>query len=186
MGVRMDSSGNFIRIDRKCRTSAPGVFAIGDVAGEPMLAHKASSQGEMVAEIIAGNNREFDKVAIPAIVFTEPEIVSVGLNPDEARNLGEEVITGKFPLAANGRALTLEAEKTGGFIRVTARKSDHVIIGIQAVGSHVAELSGEFVLALEMGALLEDIADTVHAHPTMTESFHESVLKTLGHAIHIS
>lgn len=186
MGIRMDSSGNFIRIDRKCRTSAPGVFAIGDVAGEPMLAHKASSQGEMVAEIIAGNNREFDKVAIPAIVFTEPEIVSVGLNPDEARNLGEEVITGKFPLAANGRALTLEAEKTGGFIRVTARKSDHVILGIQAVGSHVAELSGEFVLALEMGALLEDIADTVHAHPTMTESFHESVLKTLGHAIHIS
>ena len=152
MGIRMDSSGNFIRIDRKCRTSAPGVFAIGDVAGEPMLAHKASSQGEMVAEIIAGNNREFDKVAIPAIVFTEPEIVSVGLNPDEARNLGEEVITGKFPLAANGRALTLEAEKTGGFIRVTARKSDHVILGIQAVGSHVAELSGEFVLALEMGA----------------------------------
>ncbi len=186
MGIRMDSSGNFIRIDRKCRTSAPGVFAIGDVAGEPMLAHKASSQGEMVAEIIAGHNREFDKVAIPAIVFTEPEIVSVGLTPDEAKNLGEEVITGKFPLAANGRALTLEAEKTGGFIRVTARKSDHVILGIQAVGSHVAELSGEFILALEMGALLEDIADTVHAHPTMTESFHESVLKTLGHAIHIS
>jgi dihydrolipoamide dehydrogenase len=186
MGIRMDSSGNFIRIDRKCRTSAPGVYAIGDVAGEPMLAHKASSQGEMVAEIIAGYNREFDKVAIPAIVFTEPEIVSVGLTPEEAKNLGEEVITGKFPLAANGRALTLEAEKTGGFIRVTARKSDHVILGIQAVGSHVAELSGEFVLALEMGALLEDIADTVHAHPTMTESFHESVLKTLGHAIHIS
>ena len=108
------------------------------------------------------------------------------LSPDEARDLGEEIITGKFPLAANGRALTLEAEKTGGFIRVTARKSDHVILGIQAVGTHIAELSGEFVLALEMGALLEDIADTVHAHPTMTESFHEGVLKTLGHAIHIS
>ena len=88
------------------------------------------------------------------------------------------------PLAANGRALTLEAEKTGGFIRVVARDSDHVILGIQAVGSHVAELHGEFVLALEMGALLEDIADTVHAHPTMTEAFHESVLKSLGHAIH--
>ena len=184
MGVRMDASGNFIRIDRQCRTSAPGVYAIGDVAGEPMLAHKASAQGEMVAEIIAGKNREFDKIAIPAIVFTEPEIVSVGLNPDEAKERGEKIIVGKFPLAANGRALTLEAEKTGGFIRVIARESDHVILGIQAVGSHVAELSGEFVLALEMGALLEDIADTVHAHPTMTESFHESVLKTLGHAIH--
>ena len=184
MGVRMDTGGRFIRIDRQSRTNVPGVYAIGDVAGEPMLAHKASAQGEMVAEIIAGHNRSFDKVAIPAIVFTEPEIVSVGLSPDEAKDRGEEVITGKFPLAANGRALTLEAEKTAGFIRVTARESDHVILGIQAVGSHVAELHGEFVLALEMGALLEDIADTVHAHPTMTEAFHEGVLKTLGHAIH--
>ena len=184
LGVRMDHSGRFIRTDRQCRTNVPGIFAIGDVAGEPMLAHKASSQGEMVAEIISGLSREFDKVAIPAIVFTEPEIVSVGLLPDEARERGEDIIIGKFPLAANGRALTLEAEKTGGFIRVIARESDHVILGIQAVGSHVAELHGEFVLALEMGSLLEDVADTVHAHPTMAEAFHESVLKTLGHAIH--
>ena len=186
MGVRMDPSGRFIRTDRQCRTSVPGVYAIGDVSGEPMLAHKASAQGEMVAEIISGLNREFDKVAIPAIVFTEPEIVSVGLTPEEAKERGEEIIVGKFPLAANGRALSLEAEKTGGFIRVTARESDHVILGVQAVGSHVAELHAEFVLALEMGALLEDVAGTVHAHPTMAESFHESVLKTLGHAIHIS
>ncbi len=184
MGVRMDASGRFIRIDNQCRTNVPGIYAIGDVAGEPMLAHKASAQGEMVAEIISGHSREFDKVAIPAIVFTEPEIVSVGLSPDEAKERGEEVIVGKFPLAASGRALTLEADKTGGFVRVTARESDHVILGVQAVGSHVAELSGEFVLALEMGALLEDVASTVHAHPTMTESFHESVLKTLGRAIH--
>ena len=186
MGVRMDTGGRFIRIDRKCRTNVPGVYAIGDVAGEPMLAHKASAQGEMVAEILAGHERQFDKVAIPAIVFTEPEIVSVGLTPNEAKERGEEIIVGKFPLAANGRALTLEAEKTGGFIRVTARESDHVILGVQAVGSHVAELHSEFILALEMGALLEDIADTVHAHPTMTEAFHEAALKTLGHAIHSS
>ena len=186
MGVRMDASGRFIRIDRKCRTSVPGVYAIGDVAGEPMLAHKASAEGEMVAEIVAGLEREFDKVAIPAIVFTEPEIISVGLTPDEAKGRGEEIIVGKFPLAASGRALSIEAEKTGGFIRVTARESDHVILGVQAVGTHIAELHSEFVLALEMGALLEDVADTVHAHPTMSEAFHESVLKTLGHAIHIS
>ncbi|MEC7686508.1 MAG: dihydrolipoyl dehydrogenase [Candidatus Thermoplasmatota archaeon] len=186
MGVRMDASGRFIRIDRKCRTSVPGVYAIGDVAGEPMLAHKASAEGEMVAEIVAGQEREFDKVAIPAIVFTEPEIISVGLTPDEAKERGEDVIVGKFPLAASGRALSIEAEKTGGFIRVTARESDHVILGVQAVGTHIAELHSEFVLALEMGALLEDVADTVHAHPTMSEAFHESVLKTLGHAIHIS
>ena len=186
MGVRMDASGRFIRIDRKCRTSVPGVYAIGDVAGEPMLAHKASAEGEMVAEIVAGHEREFDKVSIPAIVFTEPEIISVGLTPDEAKGRGENIIVGKFPLAASGRALSIEAEKTGGFIRVTARESDHVILGVQAVGTHIAELHSEFVLALEMGALLEDVADTVHAHPTMSEAFHESVLKTLGHAIHIS
>ena len=186
IGARMDGSGTFIRTDRQCRTSVPGVYAIGDVSGDPMLAHKASAEGEMVAEIIAGHKREFDKIAIPEIIFTEPEIVSVGLTPDEAKERGEEIIVGKFPLAANGRALSLEAEKTGGFIRVTARESDHVILGVQAVGSHVAELHSEFVLALEMGALLEDVAGTVHAHPTMSEAFHESVLKTLGHAIHIS
>ena len=185
MGVRMDAAGRFIRIDRRCRTSVPGIYAIGDVAGEPMLAHKASAQGEMVAEIIAGREREFDKVAIPAIVFTEPEIISVGLTPQEAEERGEQVIVGKFPLAASGRALSIEAEKTGGFVRVTARESDHVILGVQAVGTHVAEMHAEFVLALEMGALLEDVAGTVHAHPTMSEAFHESVLKTLGHAIHI-
>ena len=186
IGARMDGSGRFIRTDRQCRTSVPGVYAIGDVSGDPMLAHKASAEGEMVAEIIAGHKREFDKIAIPEIIFTEPEIVSVGLTPDEAKERGEEIIVGKFPLAANGRALSLEAEKTGGFIRVTARESDHVILGVQAVGSHVAELHSEFVLALEMGALLEDVAGTVHAHPTMSEAFHESVLKTLGHAIHIN
>ncbi|MED6297564.1 MAG: dihydrolipoyl dehydrogenase, partial [Candidatus Thermoplasmatota archaeon] len=184
MGLRMDVDGRFIRIDNQCKTSMKGVYAIGDVSGEPMLAHRASAQGEMVAEIIAGHKRIFDPVAIPAIVFTEPEIVSVGLTPDEAKEAGEDIITGKFPLAANGRALTMEAEKTGGFVRVVARASDHVILGVQATGSHVSELSGEFTLALEMGAVLEDIAGTIHAHPTMTESFHEGVLKTLGHAIH--
>ena len=184
MGLRMDVDGRFIRIDNQCKTSMKGVYAIGDVSGEPMLAHRASAQGEMVAEIIAGHKRIFDPVAIPAIVFTEPEIVSVGLTPDEAKESGEDIITGKFPLAANGRALTMEAEKTGGFVRVVARASDHVILGVQATGSHVSELSGEFTLALEMGAVLEDIAGTIHAHPTMTESFHEGVLKTLGHAIH--
>ncbi len=183
MGVAMDESGRFVAIDERCGTNMRGVYAIGDLAGEPMLAHKASAQGEMVAEIIAGRSRAWDKVAVPAIVFTEPEIVSVGMNPDQAA-AECDVVVGKFPLAGNGRALTLEADKSGGFVRVVARSSDHLILGIQAVGSHIAELSGEFVLALEMGATLEDVAQTVHAHPTMTESFHESILKSLGHAIH--
>ena len=164
-----------------------GVYAIGDVcnSGE-MLAHVASFQGEMVAEIIAGEDRIFAPVAVPAIVFTEPEIVSVGLSPDEAKDAGHPVIVGKFPLAANGRSLTQEAEKNGGFVRVVAREDDHRILGVQAVGYHVSELVGEWTLALEMGALLEDVAATIHAHPTMTEMTHEAVLATLGHAIHIA
>ena len=152
MGLRMDDSGRFIAIDNQCKTNMPGVYAIGDVTGDPMLAHRASAQGEMVAEIIAGQKRIWDKVAIPAIVFTEPEIVSVGYTPEEAKEAGEGIIVGKFPLAANGRALTLEAEKTNGFVRVIAREEDHVILGIPAVACHVAELSGEFVLSEEMVA----------------------------------
>jgi dihydrolipoamide dehydrogenase len=184
MGVKMDDAGLFISIDEQCRTNMNGIFAIGDIAGEPLLAHKASAQGEMVAEIIAGHKRVFDPVAIPAIVFTEPEIVTVGLSPEEAVAAGHEIVVGKFPLAANGRALTIGAEETGGFVRVVANKSDDVVLGIQCVGSHVSELSGEFTLALEMGAVLDDIAHTIHAHPTMTESFHEGILATLGRAIH--
>ena len=183
-GVALDDHG-FVKVNNRCETNMRGVYAIGDVcnAGE-MLAHVASFQGEMVAEIIAGKKRAYDPVAVPAIVFTEPEIVSVGLSPEEAKAAGHPVIIGKFPLAANGRSLTQEAEKTGGFVRVVAREDDHRILGIQGVGTHISELVGEWTLALEMGALLEDIAATIHAHPTMTEMTHEAVLATLGHAIH--
>jgi len=184
MGVDMD--GPFVKIDGQCRTAMRGVYAIGDLTGEPLLAHKATAQGEAVAEIIAGKKRRFDPAAIAAVCFTEPELVGAGLTPDEAKAKGEEVITGKFPLAASGRALTMEGGADGGFVRVTARKSDHVILGIHAVGRHVSELSGEFALALEMGARLEDIAGTIHVHPTLTEAFAESALAALGHPIHIS
>ena len=184
-GVALNERG-FVKVNDQCQTNMKGVYAIGDVTdlGE-MLAHVASFQGEMVAEIIA-YNRAYNPVAVPAIVFTEPEIVSVGMSPEEAKEAGHPVITGKFPLAANGRSLTQEAEKTGGFVRVVAREDDHRILGVQAVGTHVSELVGEWTLALEMGALLEDIAGTIHAHPTMTEMTHEAVLATLGHAIHIA
>ena len=183
-GVALDERG-FVKVNDRCETNMKGVYAIGDVcnSGE-MLAHVASFQGEMVAEIIAGKRRAYDPVAVPAIVFTEPEIVSVGLSPEEAKAAGHPVIIGKFPLGANGRALTQEAEKSAGFIRVCAREDDHRILGIQGVGTHISELVGEWTLALEMGALLEDIAGTIHAHPTMTEMTHEAVLATLGHAIH--
>ena len=183
-GVALDERG-FVKVNDRCETNMKGVYAIGDVcdSGE-MLAHVASFQGEMVAEIIAGKKRAYDPVAVPAIVFTEPEIVSVGLSPEEAKAAGHPVIIGKFPLGANGRALTQEAEKSAGFIRICAREDDHRILGVQGVGTHISELVGEWTLALEMGALLEDVAGTIHAHPTMTEMTHEAVLATLGHAIH--
>ena len=183
--MAVDLDGRFVKVDDQCRTSMRDVWAIGDLVGEPMLAHKASAQGEMVAEIIAGHRRHFQPAGIPAVCFTEPEIVSIGLSPAEAEAQGIEIVVGQFPYMANGRALTLEGDKDGGFVRVVARKSDHRVIGIQAVGSHVSELSGEFALALEMGAVLEDLAGTIHAHPTLGEAFHESALKALGHAIHI-
>ena len=179
----LDMDGPFIKIDDQCRTSMSGVFAIGDVTGEPMLAHRAMAQGEMVAEIIAGENRSWDKVAIAAICFTDPEIVSAGLSPDEAKATGHEIITKNFPFSANGRAMTMEAED--GFIRIIAREDNHLVLGIQAVGGGVAELSASFGLALEMGACLEDIAGTIHAHPTQGEAFQEAALRTLGHALHI-
>jgi dihydrolipoamide dehydrogenase len=178
MAIAMD--GRFVKVDERCATSTRNVWAIGDVVGEPMLAHKASAQGEMVAEIIAGTPRKFAPLAIPEVCFSEPEIVSVGADfgtPD--------TISGLFPLAANGRALSMRAGDDGGFVRVVARRSDHRIVGVQAVGRHVSELSAIFAHAIEMGEALEDVADIIHAHPTLGESFHEAALKALGHAIHM-
>jgi dihydrolipoamide dehydrogenase len=126
--------GRFVKVDDRCATSTTNVLAIGDLVGEPILAHKASAQGEMDAEAIAGKRRRFDPVAIPAVCFTEPEIVSVGLGPDTP-----DTVTGIFPFAANGGALSMDAGDEGGFVRVVARVSDRHIIGVQAVGAHISE-----------------------------------------------
>lgn len=179
----LDRDGQFIRVDDQCRTSMRGVYAIGDVTGEPLLAHRAMAQGEMVAEIVAGHRRSWDRRAIPAVCFTDPELVSVGLTPEEAGNTGREVRIEQFPFSANGRAMTLAAES--GFVRVLARADNHLVLGIQAVGTGVSELSAAFSAALEMGARLEDIAGTVHAHPTQSEAFQEAALKALGRGLHI-
>jgi dihydrolipoamide dehydrogenase len=181
--MALDMDGRFVKVDDQCRTSMRGVWAVGDLVGEPMLEHKAATQGEMVAEIIAGHKRRFAPASIPAVCFTEPEIVSAGLLPSEAAAKGIETITAVFPFAANGRSLSMDSGE--GFVRVVARKDDHRLLGIQAVGAHVAELSGEFSHALEMGALLEDVAHTIHVHPTLSEAYHEAALRALGHAIHI-
>ena len=179
----LDMDGPFIRIGERCETSMRGIYAIGDVTGEPMLAHRAMAQGEMVAEIVAGHRRVWDKQAIPAVCYTDPEIVAVGLSPDEAHRAGTEVLLGHFPYSANGRAMTKLGE--AGFVRVVARADNHLVLGIQAVGQGVSELAAAFGLSLEMGARLEDIASTIHAHPTQGEAFQEAALKVLGRELHI-
>lgn len=179
----LDREGPFIRIDAQCRTSMRGVHAIGDVTGEPMLAHRAMAQGLLVAEIAAGHRHAWDKRAIPAVCFTDPEVVTVGLSPEQARATGRELRIGNFPFSANGRAMTLAVE--AGFVRVVARADNHLVLGIQAVGPGVSELSAAFALALEMGARLEDIAATIHAHPTLSEAFHEAALRALGQGLHV-
>ncbi|MFI4949501.1 MAG: dihydrolipoyl dehydrogenase [Caulobacterales bacterium] len=183
MGV--DMAGPFVKVDERMRTSMSGVYAIGDLVGEPMLEHKAAAQAHVAVEVIAGQNRRFDPAAIAAVCFTEPEIVSAGLLPKEAEAAGHDPVSAVFPFQANGRALSMEGGDTGGFVRVVARKSDHRVVGLQAVGAHVSELSGEFAMSIEMGARLEDLGGTIHVHPTLSEAVHEAALRALGHAVHI-
>jgi len=179
----LDRSGAFVRIDTQCRTSMRNVWAIGDLTGEPMLAHRAMAQGELVAEVIAGHKRHFQPTAIPAVCFTDPEIVSAGLSPNDARKANLDCLHAAFPFAANGRAMTLESND--GFVRVVARRDNHRIVGWQAVGKGVSELTAAFTQSLEMGAALEDVAATIHAHPTLGEAVQEAALRALGQALHI-
>ncbi|HSH89043.1 MAG TPA: dihydrolipoyl dehydrogenase [Ramlibacter sp.] len=181
--LQLEMAGRALKIDSQCRTSMRNVWAIGDVAGEPMLAHRAMAQGEMVAEIVSGKQRRFEPAAIPAVCFTDPEVVVVGLGPAEAAKAGLDCIEASFPLSANGRAMTLEA--TDGFVRVVARRDNHLVVGWQAVGRGVSELTAAFSQSMEMGARLEDIAGTIHAHPTLGEAVQETALRALGHALHI-
>lgn len=181
--LMLDMKGAAVQVDDQCRTSMRNVWAIGDLTGEPMLAHRAMAQGEMVAEIIAGKQRHFAPAAIPAVCFTDPEVVVVGQTPLEAAKAGLDCIHALFPFAANGRAMTLES--TDGFVRVVARRDNHLIVGWQAVGEGVSELSVAFSHSIEMGARLEDVAGTIHAHPTLGETVQEAALRALGHALHI-
>ncbi|HBZ05230.1 MULTISPECIES: dihydrolipoyl dehydrogenase [Massilia] len=181
--LQLDMNGRAVKIDDQCRTSMRNVWAIGDLTGEPMLAHRAMAQGEMVAEIISGKRRHFTPNAIAAVCYTDPEVVVVGLSPLDAEKAGLDVISANFPFAANGRAMTIES--TDGFVRVVARRDNHLILGWQAVGRGVSELSTAFGQSIELGATLEDIAGTIHAHPTLGEAVQEAALRALGHALHI-
>ncbi len=183
----LDMDGRFVKIDDQCRTSMRNVWAVGDlcvqISGEPMLAHRSMAQGEMVAEIIAGHRRRFTPAAIPAVCFTDPEVVVAGRSPEEATAAGDDCISAQFPFAANGRSLTLESRE--GFVRVVARRDNHLIVGWQAVGRGVSELATAFSQSLEMGARLEDVAGTIHAHPTLGEAVQEAAMRALGHALHV-
>jgi len=181
--LMLDMHGRALKVDDTCRTSMRNVWAIGDLTGEPMLAHRAMAQGEMVAEIISGKRRRFAPAAIPAVCYTDPEIVVAGMSPAEASAAGIDAISASFPFSANGRAMTIEG--TDGFVRVVARKDNHLILGWQAVGVGVAELAAGFTQSIELGAQLEDVARTIHAHPTLGEAVQEAAMRALGHALHI-
>jgi dihydrolipoamide dehydrogenase len=180
--VKCDERG-VIQVDAQRRTTDARIYAVGDVTGEPMLAHKASREGKIAAEAMAGEPAAFDNVTVPAVVFTDPEIALCGLSEEQARAAGYTVKVGKFPFRALGRALTLNA--TEGFVKVIADAEHGVLLGVRMVGPGVSDLIGEAVLGLEMGAQLEDLAVSIHPHPTLSESLAEAADVALHRAIHI-
>ena len=181
--LQLEMEGRAVKVDATGRTSMRNVWAIGDLTGEPMLAHRAMAQGEVAAECIAGHKRRFAPLAIPAVCFTDPEVVAVGLTQAQAAQAGIATLSAQFPFVANGRALTMEGGE--GFVRVVARQDNHLVLGWQAVGQGVSELAAAFSYAIEMGARLEDVGGIVHAHPTLGEAVQEAALRALGRAIHV-
>lgn len=182
-GINVDAKG-FLTVDAKRRTNVPHIFAIGDICGQPMLAHKASHEGVLVAEVISGMNRVYDAKTVPAVVFTDPEIAAAGMTEAECRAKGyNDLLIAKFPFAANGRAVSMS--ETDGFVKMIADKKTHVLLGVHIVGPEASNLISEAVLAIEMGARIEDLALSIHPHPTLGETMMEAAEATLGHAIHI-
>jgi dihydrolipoamide dehydrogenase len=179
--IKTDERG-FIPTDDQTQTAAERIFAIGDVAGEPLLAHKASKEGEVAADVIAGGDATLSSRAIPAAVFTDPEIATVGMTEAEAKEAGHEPVVGRMPMRASGRALTLG--ETDGFVRVVANGSTETILGAQLVCPDASELVAELALAIEMEASLDVVASTIHTHPTLTEAVMEAVANARGEAIH--
>jgi dihydrolipoamide dehydrogenase len=181
-GLKPDAKG-FLTVDAQRRTSVPHIYAIGDIAGQPLLAHKGSKEGVIAAEAIAGKKVAYDVRAMPAVIFTDPEIATVGLTEAEAKTKAIAVQVGVFPMAANGRALSM-AEPLG-FVKIIGAAKTGLLLGVHIVGVEASNLISEAALALEMGAHVEDLALTVHPHPTLPETLMEAAEATLGHAIHI-
>lgn len=181
IGVKMDEKG-LVQIDQQCRTSVPQIFAIGDIVPGPALAHKASYEGKIAAEAIAGLSSVIDYKVIPAVVFSDPEIATVGLSETEAKEKGLSIVTGRFSYGANGRALS--ANHPDGIVKVIAEKDSGIVLGAQITGYEASNLIAEVGLAIEMGATLEDINLTIHAHPTLAEMVMEATEAAAGHGIH--
>jgi len=181
-GVTLDERG-FVAVNEQLLTSNPHVYAIGDVAGQPMLAHKASHEGMVAAEVIAGLPSAADFQAIPAVIFTDPEIATVGLSEAQAKEAGYTPVVGKFPFPALGRALTTGSPD--GFVRLVSDDKTQLVLGAQIVGHEVSNLISEVALAIELAATSEDLALTVHPHPTLSEGVMEAAEVVLGQAIHI-
>jgi dihydrolipoyl dehydrogenase len=175
--TRVDGRG-FIAVDGYCRTDDPRIFAVGDVTGEPMLAHRAMRQGKVVADVIAGRPAAFDNVVVPAVVFTDPEVAWCGLSEAEARAAGREVKVARFAWAASGRAATLG--RADGLTKLVAEAATGRLIGVGLVGPGAGELIAEGALAVENALLAEDVATTIHAHPTLSEGFMEAAESLLG------
>ncbi len=179
--VTVDQSG-FIVVDEQRRTTDPNIYAIGDITGFPMLAHKATHEGRTVAEVIAGRNAEFRPRAIPAVVYTDPEIAWCGLTEMEANRQGLPVKVAKFPWIASGRAATIH--RNDGLTKIIADPDTDQVLGVGIVGTNAGELIAEGALAIEMGALASDIELTIHAHPTLSETIMESAETIFGHSTH--
>jgi dihydrolipoamide dehydrogenase len=181
VGVKIGPKG-FVEVNEQFRTSAPTIFAIGDLVAPPFLAHKASKEGEIAAEAIAGKKSVKDWIALPGAIFTDPEIGIVGLSEEEARAQGYDPIVGKFAFGALGRAIAID--HTEGFVKVVGDRASKLLLGVTMCGPEAADLVAEAALALEMGAYLEDVALTIHAHPTLPEAFMEACKGALGEMIH--
>jgi dihydrolipoamide dehydrogenase len=180
--AEVDQRG-FIKVDARRRTAEPTIYAIGDIVGEPMLAHKASHEGRVAVQAILGEDVVFEPAAIPAVVFTDPELAWAGLTETEAQKQGRKVEIAKFPWAASGRALTLD--RTDGLTKLVIEPGSERVLGVGIVGPGAGEMIAEGTLAIEMGAVASDLALTIHAHPTLSETVMESAETFFGHATHV-
>jgi dihydrolipoamide dehydrogenase len=182
VGVKLDNKGR-VMVDAGFATNVPGIYAIGDVIAGPMLAHKASEEGVVLVETLAGQRPQIDYDAIPAVIYTHPEVGSVGKTEEELKAAGVAYKVGKFPFSANGRARA--NADTEGFVKIIADKTTDRVLGVHIIGADAGTMIAEAALAMEFGASAEDIARTVHAHPTLNEAVKEAALAVEGHPIHI-